>query len=974
VQGSGRTARALAAGIVCAALAAGCHQAPALLLSVTADAPAQLVDLYLQEEQSHKVIFHSGFNAAVGLDPSGVLTPIDLTATPLKIAVSLSATGRYKILVVGAIGALDGGKPSPDGQLFWAGHVDVGGARQVEAHLLTVPSGDDADRDLWPDSATFLADVPQAQLRYASMPELLDCDDKTDDPPGANGRRVMLRADQINPFAPEVCGDGYDEACDGDANEPCVDQDGDGDPNTSDCDDHDATRHTPTAADPFPDPPNCCGYSLGKDNTPDANKNFAGDPVLCPRPRCGDGIDESCRGSDTPCQIDQDCDGYPAGVDCDDTRPDIHPGAVEICNNGVNESCNEHGADQGCVPCDLDGDGYQRDDASSGCPDATNQHPGQADCDDDDAGVHPGATSSAGGKEGGVNAQGKLATALKGLCRTIYEPKGMSGTAKVGVAGYAIGDADCNKIAFEGCPPASCDADGDGWPKDACGALALPGPYDCNDNDPTIFPSAPDVCGDGIDGSCAGVDTPCAGMDKDGDGYLPPADCDDNNPNVHPFAIEKCNGADDDCDGDVDEGNPDPSGAALVVAGALASCTDSNIGECGKQKGYCVCSPTTPLTAINAGARLACAGEDAGGMRRSHCFGAGQPHPQTCTDALDRDDDCDGRLDAPDGKNLLIKGLPCGLAQGQCKPGLVIACLTTPTKTWYGTPPPAGKAHWECSPDTVASVPEACNGFDDDCDGVVPADETDPDLDKFMACSPCPPPLASGVSACGDCGPNDPNTHPGASELCDGVDNNCDGQVDEAPNPCTALGKTCCAAQGGACQNLMNDDQYCGACNVSCLTSVSGNKCSGGNCICKNDGVPCDPGTWCNPANSGGTCEYCDTDHRCTSACIDCATQATCSAGMLSGVQCSFFGDSCIGTANCPGDYACANATTCKTNCASDADCRGSRWCKKGAGGQNTCVSRIGKHNSCSDSDCATAGCLQCTAGGGSACPGTQCP
>ena len=59
---------------------------------------------------------------------------------------------------------------------------------------------------------------------------------------------------------------------------------------------------------------------------------------------------------------------------------------------------------------------------------------------------------------------------------------------------------------------------------------------------------------------------------------------------------------------------------------------------------------------------------------------------------------------------------------------------------------------------------ESCNGIDDNCDEVIPADETDPDEDGYMACE-------------GDCGPDDPKTYPGASEICDGVDNNCDGTV-----------------------------------------------------------------------------------------------------------------------------------------------------------------------------------------------------
>ncbi|MBN2635387.1 MAG: putative metal-binding motif-containing protein [Prolixibacteraceae bacterium] len=76
--------------------------------------------------------------------------------------------------------------------------------------------------------------------------------------------------------------------------------------------------------------------------------------------------------------LDQDGDGYTAynecGVgtmdDCDDTAPDVNPGATEIPYNGMDDDCNIDTPDD-----DLDGDGFNYED----------------DCDDTDPNVHPGA-------------------------------------------------------------------------------------------------------------------------------------------------------------------------------------------------------------------------------------------------------------------------------------------------------------------------------------------------------------------------------------------------------------------------------------------------------------------------------------------------------------------------------------------------------------------------------------------------------
>jgi hypothetical protein len=69
-------------------------------------------------------------------------------------------------------------------------------------------------------------------------------------------------------------------------------------------------------------------------------------------------------------------------------------------------------------------------------------------------------------------------------------------------------------------------------------------------------------------------------------------------------------------------------------------------------------------------------------------------------------------------------------------------------------------------PTVFPGASESCNGVDDDCDGDVPDDEEDGDADGFPPCD-------------GDCDDGDGTVNPAADDVCNGIDDNCDGDLGE---------------------------------------------------------------------------------------------------------------------------------------------------------------------------------------------------
>jgi hypothetical protein len=392
----------------------------------------------------------------------------------------------------------------------------------------------------------------------------------------------------------------------------------------------------------------------------------------------------------------------------------------------------------GLAATDEDGDGYFAAD----------------DCDDDDASVHPGATEVCDGEDNDCD-----------------------------------GDVDEDVLDTW-----YADADGDGYGDVGAATIACSAPAghvasatDCDDADPETYPSAAERC-DGLDNDCDGEidedvqDTWYA--DTDGDGYGdagapldacdPPSayvaddtDCDDTSDQALPGGTEVCDGLDNDCDGTVDEDD------AIDASTWYADADGDGFGD--------DAAPTTaceqPSTAVDDDTD--CDDLDA------------DIHPDADEICDSIDNDCDGLIDDADPSVDLSTGgtwYTDGDADGYGDAAAAVSACTQPSG--------AVTNDTDCDDAESAvnpSATEVCNGVDDDCDTFVDDDDPSVDLstggtwyadtdgdgfgDATATVSACLQP-SGAVSDDADCDDSDGGIHPDAVEVCDTVDNDCDGSTD----------------------------------------------------------------------------------------------------------------------------------------------------------------------------------------------------
>lgn len=432
--------------------------------------------------------------------------------------------------------------------------------------------------------------------------------------------------------------------------------------------------------------------------------------------------------------------------DCNDTNFNINPGVEEQCDeDNIDENCNGVSDNQDYFPLgqlvwyrDQDDDGYGNDvEFTNACDKPFGFTVQGGDCDDVNAAANPDQTE---------------------ICNDI--------------------DDDCDVLVDEGLENFYYqDLDGDGFGTTALVVEDCEMPIgfasnkdDCDDGDSNVNPTASETCNE-VDDDCDElIDEDVQNIyyiDNDGDFWgsdaeialacnLPEGfasnkdDCDDNNNQINPAGTEQCNEVDDNCDQNIDEGIE----LVYYIDADQDFWGDPNasiIGGCTAPSGYVSnngdCDDSSDL--ISPAGTESCNGVD---------------------------DNCDLSID----EGVLLTFYQDNDLDGFGGNTEVMACEITSGLSANNT---------DCNDTNGAVKPgatEVCNSIDDDCDnsvdeGLLLSFFLDNDLDGYgsntiiYACSAGP----GKVYNHNDCNDNNAAVNPGATEVCNGIDDDCDNKVDE---------------------------------------------------------------------------------------------------------------------------------------------------------------------------------------------------